>query len=264
MKKIFLIFVLILITGCIPTIPTIIPKERIVSGRGIAIGFAQGMPPKEILASDYDNYNVKINLINYDETLVSGEIYLSDSLSDEKSSLTGIATESFSADGRIDNMPGNISIEFGPFHYYKGQIKEGEQTKFNVDVDIPNYKSVFNTQFCIGRSCSSEEILRLKNYSPIDVEIKKLLSSGEAGYRVLMNVNLKEISGSIKNLRNFEMNAAGRNFKCGEIEFDGKTGNVNCELEISVDEDFVELPLEASLNYDYKVSNSFGPVKIIP
>lgn len=258
MRKLFLILILIFIAGCIP-----LQAEKTIKGKGLTADFEKGMPPENIFASDYDNYNVRINLVNYDSAALNGNIYLSDSLSNEKSSLEDVMEESFSIDGRIDTVAGEASVEFGPYHYYKDEAEEGMQTRFNIDVEIPSYESVFNTKFCVGKECQIEETLSLENYSPVKITVKKLLSLGMQGYKTMIIVTIEEISGIITDLREFSVSAAGREFSCSELKFD-KKGESVCELDISVDEGFVELPLEISFKYNYKISKSLGPIKIIP
>ncbi len=297
MKKrsgfIFLVILIYLvISGCTQIPGNIssnfkIPGQKVITeSKGLTIQFKEGQPPLDVIYAG-KTFNVKLDIINKDLTEISGSITLSDTPSDEYSTLKGKEEQSFSLQPaeQIENriIPSKETVSFGPFSYEESKVFKGMFTNFITEI-ITNHKNQLTTQICINSAssdqlkCQNKETLtNLGNqakYSPVTItKIEKTVIPQEED---LLNLNLKiyiknTAKGIINNedqsIESFNVDMQGAsNFDCtSSKKISLKEGEkiIYCNGEITLsDQVFIQNILEISYEYPYKIIETLGPIKV--
>ncbi len=295
MIKIGIIFTIILIvlviSGCtqLPTLPNLNlgqKEKQVVESKGLSIKFREGQPPlDEIFAGK--NFKVAVDIVNNDLEDISGTLALSDTPSDEFSSLEGKEQQSFALQPAelIENkvIPSKETVVFGPFQYEESKVFPGMMTSFIIEL-ITNHKTLVTSQICIKSESSQQSRCQNKEtitslgsqakYSPVTVtKIEKIVVPQEEG---LLNLNLKIFiknigKGKINNegeiINSFKVNLQGaNNLECSNpSKLSLKDGEkvIICNADLSLyDEIFRQDVIEISFDYPYKLIETLGPIKV--
>ena len=289
------ILLVLIISGCnqFPTLPNSLPNfqnigqggKQITESRGLSIQFKDSQPPlDEIYAGK--NFKVSLDVTNNDPTDISGTISLSDTPSDEYSSLKGKEQQSFALQPAevIENkvIPTKEILTFGPFQYDNSKVFQGMLTNFIVELST-NHKTSITSQVCIKGSsqeskCPNKEtITNLGNqakYSPVTItKIEKNVVPQEEG---LLNLNLKiylkntgkgKIDNEDESISNFKVSMQGSaNLDCinlNKISLKDGEKVIICNTDLSIsDEVFRQDVLEIYFEYPYKIIETLGPIKV--
>ncbi len=294
------VFSLLIISGCaqIPNLPSpgnlpgLGQKEKVITeSKGLTIRFLEGQPPlDEIMAGQ--NFRVTIELTNNDPESVSGTIKLSDTPSDEFSSLQGKEESSFSlqpaevlqeGSERISkSIPSQERITFGPYLYDESRAFKGMTTNFVTEI-ITNHRSTATTQFCVKSSTSQESKCPNKetitsfgprgNLGPVKItRIEKTVIPDEGFVTANLKITIKNTGkGKINNedqmLSSFDIRILGdSSLTCSKTDrLSLKEGErtITCSAEIGISEElFRQEVLEISYDYPYKIIETLGPIKV--
>ena len=289
------ILAVLIISGCasLPRLPTNLPsfqnfgqkEKQIIESRGLSISFKEGQPPlDEIYAGK--SFKISLDVVNNDPTDISGAISLSDTPSDEYSSLKGKDQQSFAlqpaelSENKL--IPSKETLTFGPFQYDESKVFVGMLTNFIVELTT-NHKTSITSQVCIKSSsqesrCQNKETLtNLGNqakYSPVTVtKIEKNVIPQEEG---LLNLNLKiyvkntgkgKVDNEDESISNFKVSMQGSaNLDCtktNKISLKDGEKVIICNADITLtDEVFRQDVLEIYYEYPYKIIETLGPIKV--
>ena len=289
-----LVLILIIISGCaqIQNLPKpnspFSSKKQIIESKGLSIKFRENQPPSEIFAGKY--FKLSLELTNNDPEEVSGTIHVSDTPSDEFSSLKGKEQQSFSlppaevlAEGtqKISSLiPSAEIISFGPYQYSLEKAFPGMVTNFIFEI-ITNHKVLIPAQICVSSKEQSKCLVKetitnfgpRSGYSPVSVTSieKTLIPEENNAASLILKINIKNTGrGKIDNeeqiLDSFEINLRGAsNLDCSKNKISLKQGenNVVCTAEVAVsDELFRQDILEISYQYPYKIIETLGPIRV--
>src|SRR3989344_3193017 len=297
---IIIILGLIVISGCtqIPNLPKpgnllgLSQKEKVITeSKGLTIKFLENQPPlDEIIAGQ--NFKISIELINNDPEPVSGTIKLSDTPSDEFSSLQGKEEASFSlppaevlqegAERISKSIPSQERITFGPYIYDESKAFKGMTTNFITEI-ITNHQSIATTQICVKSSQSQESKCQNKetitnfgprgNLGPVKItRIEKTIVPDEGLVNLNLKITIKNTGkGKIDNedqiLNSFDIRILGESsLTCSRTDkLSLKEGErtVTCTADIGISEElFRQEVLEISYDYPYKIIETLGPIRV--
>ena len=291
---VLLVLVILIISGCaslptpdnLPSLPGLKPKEKvIIESKGLTIKFLENQPPlDEIIAGQ--NFKISIELTNNDPEPVSGTIKLSDTPSDEFSSLQGKEEISFSLPSAelLENKVVSSSerITFGPYTYDESKAFKGMKTNFITEI-ITNHNALVTTQVCIKSSalqearCPNKETIssfdKRTNLGPIKVsKIEKTIIPDEGFVTLNLKIFIKNNGrGNIDNeeqiLNSFNINLQGESYltcsKTNKISLKEGENIITCTSDLSIsDELFRQEVLEISYAFPYKIIETLGPIKV--
>ncbi|MEK6936558.1 MAG: hypothetical protein AABW58_00640 [Nanoarchaeota archaeon] len=297
----FLVLIILVISGCtqIPNLPSpgnlpgLGQKEKtITESKGLTIKFLENQPPlDEIIAGQ--NFKISIELTNNDPEQVTGTIKLSDTPSDEFSSLQGKEESSFSlspaevlqegAERISKSIPSQEILHFGPYTYGESKAFKGMTTNFITEI-ITNHRATATAQFCVKSSDSQESKCQNKetitsfgprgNLGPVKItKIEKTLIPDEGLVTANLKITIKNSGrGKIDNedqiLNSFNIRMLGdSSLTCSKTErLSLKEGErtVTCTVDIGISEElFRQEVLEISYDYPYKIIETLGPIKVI-
>ena len=284
-----IIILVILISGCssIPQLPSLPSFQKEISdSKGLSIKFRENQPPLDEIISG-KNFKVTLDIINYDPEDISGTISLSDTPSDEFSSLKGKEQQSFSlpAAELIGSRlaPSKESLTFGPYVYSTENAFKGMTTTFITELTTQRKTSI-STQICIKSDtsenvkCSNKETITnlgsQAQYSPVTVtKIEKVVVPEDEGILslslkiYLKNVGKGKIDNEDQSLNSFTLNFPGSsNLDCtkkDKIILKDNEALIFCTAEIVLaDELFRQDLIQISFDYPYKIIETLGPIKI--
>lgn len=292
---VFLVIVL-LISGCTqisnlpkPNIQLGQNSKQIVESKGLSIKFRDNQPPLNEIFSGKD-FKISLELTNNDPEEVSGTIYLSDTPSDEFSSLEGREQQSFSVPAaevisegsqKISKLiPSSEIITFGPYNYNSEKAFPGMVTNFILEITT-KHNVLIPAQICVSSreqsKCPTKETVTnfgpRSGYSPVSItSIEKTLVPEEGNTAsLILKINIKNTGkGKIDNeeqiLNSFDLNLRGAsNLDCNKnkISLKQQENQVICTAEVSVsDELFRQDILEINYDYPYKIIETLGPIRV--
>ncbi len=215
MKKsclVILLAIVLIISGCtqlsnLPgaSLPGLSQKNKVISeSKGLTIKFIDNQPPlDEIIAGQ--NFKISLDLTNNDPESITGTIKVSDTPSDDFSSLQGKEEMSFSLpaaeliETRI--IPSTERITFGSYSYDETKVFKGMNTNFITEI-ITIHKTTVSSQFCIKSSssgeinCPNKETISsfnpLTNLGPVKVsKIEKIMVPEEGFASLTLKIFLR-------------------------------------------------------------------------
>ena len=283
MKKglIFLLFVVVLLAGCSALYSKFKgPTQEKQLPRGIAINFIDGFPPNKIVEGQ--QFNVKTNIINYGAKSTGVDVGLSDSIGESYAGVPGDESDSVPLEGNEGLSQAGFDsqeVSFGPYRY--DNVEEGMSATFIATASFKyDYKSA--AILCVNgynskiKKCKDSEIITgsllgldaLK--SPIAVtKIGKSSSVVEDGSAsILMDITISNVgSGELEDDElNVDVSSGDFTVECAKkkIQFkNSKEKTITCTATGKVESEFLQSPLVISYDYNYRVTNEYGPVQIV-
>jgi len=296
MKKIYLsilLIIVLIISGCTqlnnlprPSLPGLSSKEKVITeSQGLTIRFLENQPPLDEIRAG-QNFKISLDLTNNDPEQVTGTIKISDTPSDEFSSLQGKEEMSFSLPAaellETKIAPSTERITFGPYSYDESKVFTGMVTNFITEI-ITNHKTLVASQFCIKSSssqeinCPNKETITkfnpLTNLGPVKVSrVEKTMVPEEGFASLTLKIFLRNTArGKIDNedqtIDSFNVDIQGETSlvcsKTNKISLKEGENVITCTADIGIsDELFRQEVLEISFEYPYKIIETLGPVKV--
>lgn len=264
-------------------------QKQIVESKGLLIKFRENQPPLNEIYAGKD-FKISMELSNNDPSESSGTIYLSDTPSDDFSSLRGREQQSFSLPPAevLENqanklVPSSDVVAFGPYQYDPTKVFSGMVTNFIIEITA-NHKVTVPAQICVTSSASQQSRCPNKEtitnfgsnakYSPVTIsKIEKTLIPEENGLASLIlkiyiaNLGKGKIDNNDQSLNSFKVNLQGSsNLDCAKSnKISLKEGEkvIVCTADVSIsDELFRQDILEIDFDYPYKIIETLGPIKV--
>ena len=251
----------------------------------MTIRFLENQPPLDEIRAG-QNFKISLDLTNNDPEQVTGTIKISDTPSDEFSSLQGKEEMSFSLPAaellETKIAPSTERITFGPYSYDESKVFTGMVTNFITEI-ITNHKTLVASQFCIKSSssqeinCPNKETITkfnpLTNLGPVKVSrVEKTMVPEEGFASLTLKIFLRNTArGKIDNedqtIDSFNVDIQGETSlvcsKTNKISLKEGENVITCTADIGIsDELFRQEVLEISFEYPYKIIETLGPVKV--